>query len=134
MSLRTFIDNVINLAVESCLVYDIPAILTPRKVDAMNPDELKELASESEEVEKQRLHLQGEVKILRQGLQKCQKHKTREVTGTSNGQRAVCLPYAETPSLVLPTALARMSLGPPPAQTPSSKYYCRTCSKDTVTN
>lgn len=90
MSLRTFIDNVINLAVESCLVHDIPTILTPRKVDAMKSGELKELASESEDVQQQRLHLQGEVKILREGLQKCQKHKTREVTGTLEAIRVPC--------------------------------------------
>jgi hypothetical protein len=46
----------------------------------MRPDELKDLASESEEVQKQRLFLQEQVRILREGLLKCQKHKTREVT------------------------------------------------------
>ncbi|KAF5234709.1 hypothetical protein FANTH_12061 [Fusarium anthophilum] len=49
MSLRTFTDNVINLAVESCLVYDIPDILTPTKVDRMSKERLEELAGESDD-------------------------------------------------------------------------------------
>lgn len=85
MSLRTFVDNVINLAVESCLVRDIPTILTPRKVGAMGADRIKELASESEEVQKQRLYLQNEVEILAEELRKCQRQKPREVTGTFDG-------------------------------------------------
>ncbi|KXX76061.1 Interferon-induced GTP-binding protein Mx [Madurella mycetomatis] len=82
MSLRTFVDNVINLAVESCLVCDIPTILTPRKVNAMSTDRMKELASESEEIQNQRLYLQNEVKILTEALRKCQRHKPRELIGT----------------------------------------------------
>ncbi|GAB1315413.1 hypothetical protein MFIFM68171_05623 [Madurella fahalii] len=81
LSLRTFLDNVINLAVESCLVCDIPTILTPRKVNAMSADRMKELASESEEVQRQRLDLQNEVRILTEGLRKCQRHKPRELAG-----------------------------------------------------
>lgn len=80
MSLRTFTDNVINLAVESCLVCDIDSILTPRKVDCMSEDRLNELASESEEMQAERKALQKEVDILRRGLQKCQRHRPREMT------------------------------------------------------
>ncbi|KAK4116856.1 hypothetical protein N656DRAFT_701720 [Canariomyces notabilis] len=83
MSLRTFVDNVINLAVESCLVCDIPGILTPRKVDKMTADQLAELAAESDEVQSQRLALQNEVRILREGLRRCQRHRPRELTGES---------------------------------------------------
>jgi len=81
MSLRTFIDNIINLAAESCLVRDIPTILTPMKVDAMSANTLEELASESEEVQIQRRRLEDEVKILREGLRKCQRHERRELPG-----------------------------------------------------
>ncbi|KAL2020342.1 hypothetical protein VTK56DRAFT_8570 [Thermocarpiscus australiensis] len=80
MSLRTFVDNVINLAVESCLVCDIPDILTPRKVDRMSANKLTELAAESDEVQSQRLALQNEVRILREGLRRCQRHRPRELT------------------------------------------------------
>ena len=83
MSLRTFVDNVINLAVESCLVCDIPDILTPSKIDRMSANQLMELAAESEEVQSQRLALQNEVRILREGLRKCQRHRPRELTGES---------------------------------------------------
>ena len=81
MSLRTFIDNVINLAVESCLVCDVPSILTPRKVDGMNPDRLNELASESDEVQTERQMLREEADTLREGLRRCQQHRHRPLTG-----------------------------------------------------
>ena len=81
MSLRIFVDNVINLAVESCLVCDLPDILTPRKVDRMSASKLTELAAESDEVQSQRLALQNEVRILREGLRRCQRHRPRELTG-----------------------------------------------------
>jgi hypothetical protein len=83
MSLRTFVDNVINLAVESCLVCDIPDILTPRKVNRMSANQLAELAADSDEVQSQRLALQNEVRILREGLRMCQRHRPRELTGES---------------------------------------------------
>ncbi|KAK4129810.1 hypothetical protein N657DRAFT_677378 [Parathielavia appendiculata] len=81
ISARTFMDNVVNLAVESCLISKVENILTARKVEEMSVDELKELASESEETQTNRSRLQEEVRILREGLRKCQKHKPRESTG-----------------------------------------------------
>ncbi|PNP74545.1 hypothetical protein FNYG_12168 [Fusarium nygamai] len=80
MSLRTFTDNVINLAVESCLVYDIPDILTPTKVDRMSKERLEELAGESDDTSSRRKSLQEEVEILRQGLGQCRRYKPRAVT------------------------------------------------------
>lgn len=74
-------DNVVNLAAESCLISHVPNILTARKIDAMTVDDLKELASESDETRMNRSRLQDEVRILREGLRKCQKHKPRESTG-----------------------------------------------------
>ena len=78
MSLEIFTDNVINLAIENCLVCDIPNILTTTEVGGMKEDRLKALASESEEVQAHRTMLQEQVDILRRGLQKCKQHQPRE--------------------------------------------------------
>lgn len=91
MSLRTFTDNVINLAVESCLVYDIPDILTPTKVDRMSKERLEELAGESDDTSSRRQSLQEEVKILRQGLAQCRRYKPRAVTRRSHGSETESL-------------------------------------------
>ncbi|KAH6635544.1 P-loop containing nucleoside triphosphate hydrolase protein [Chaetomium sp. MPI-SDFR-AT-0129] len=80
LSLGTFTENVVNLAVESCLIHHIPTILTTGKIYDMSFDELKELASESEEVQKRRVDLEAEVKILEEGLRKCQRQKPRPLT------------------------------------------------------
>lgn len=81
ISLRTFAENVINLAVENCLVCDIHNILTPGMVNAMDEEKLRELAAESEEVQTERSSLNYEVQILRNGLQKCQRSRPHERTG-----------------------------------------------------
>ncbi|PHH88424.1 hypothetical protein CDD83_7552 [Cordyceps sp. RAO-2017] len=94
MSLRTFTDNVINLAIESCLVYDIPNILTPTKVDRMDEKRLCELAQESEDAQSRRKHLQGEVEILRQGLEQCRRYRPRTVTVLSTARRSESPPSA----------------------------------------
>lgn len=49
-------------------------------------DELEHLSSESEEVQEERLRLQHEVKILGEGLKKCQKSRLHERTGLSRVQ------------------------------------------------
>ncbi|KAJ9138988.1 Interferon-induced GTP-binding protein Mx3 [Coniochaeta hoffmannii] len=107
MSLGIFTDNVINLAIENCIVCDIPNILTTTEVGGMKEDRLKALASESEEVQAQRIMLQEQVDILRHGLQKCKQHKPRESASlpldflghpasASNGQSTSSKPSPQT--------------------------------------
>ncbi|OAQ77126.1 dynamin family protein [Purpureocillium lilacinum] len=74
MSLRTFTDNIVNLAIEGCLVCYIPDILTPTKVDGMTNEELEELAAETDDAQSRRDHLQAEIEILREGLEQCRKY------------------------------------------------------------
>lgn len=81
MSRRTFTDNVINLAIESCLVCSIPEILTPTKVDGMSDTELEDLAAERIETTSRRNLLDTEIKILQDGLATCRKHKPRIANG-----------------------------------------------------
>ncbi|POR39395.1 Uncharacterized protein TPAR_00405 [Tolypocladium paradoxum] len=80
MSRRTFTENVINLALESCLIRDLPSIFPPQEVNRMTDEELAELAKESEDVLAERRILQAQVQHLRDGLRKCQQYKPREKT------------------------------------------------------
>ena len=50
MARKIFTANVVNLALESCLIRHIPTIMSTRKVDGMSLDELEALAAESEKV------------------------------------------------------------------------------------
>lgn len=81
MSHRTFTQNVINLVVENCLIIDIPRILTPETVIGMTEETLKDLASESGDILSKREFLQEQARKLREGLQICQHHRRRELTG-----------------------------------------------------
>ncbi|RYC63859.1 hypothetical protein CHU98_g2351 [Xylaria longipes] len=75
ISLQTFAQNVVNLAVENYLISDLHNILTPRTVFRMSEERLKELASESEEVLSKRQALQDEIDMLRSGLRICQRSR-----------------------------------------------------------
>ncbi|QPC74672.1 hypothetical protein HYE68_005424 [Fusarium pseudograminearum] len=80
MSRRTFTDNVINLAIESCLVHSLPDILTPTEVDSMTEVQLGELAAERSETKSRRILLDSEIKILQDGLKTCRRYRPRAVT------------------------------------------------------
>jgi hypothetical protein len=77
MALRTFTDNVINLAVESCLVQDLSNIFTPRQVSNMDESMLQKLAAESPEVHDLRAQLEEDVRLLKEGLERCRPYKPR---------------------------------------------------------
>ncbi|KAJ4077728.1 hypothetical protein NW761_012046 [Fusarium oxysporum] len=81
-SRRTFTENVINLAIESCLVCELPNILTPSMVYGMRNERLQELVSESEETICRRKALEEEIEVLRKGLAVCRRYQPRPVTGT----------------------------------------------------
>ncbi|KAH8879037.1 dynamin family protein [Thozetella sp. PMI_491] len=89
MSLTTFTENVISLAVESCLVRDIPSILTPAAVFRMKTETLEKLAAQSEEVSEERAMLQARVKKLEEGLETCRRSRPREPSGLSTKYLAV---------------------------------------------
>ncbi|KAL2872850.1 hypothetical protein SGCOL_012011 [Colletotrichum sp. CLE4] len=80
MALRTFTDNLINLALESCLIQELPGILTPKDVNEMDDTRLEELAAESEEIRARRTQLQSDIKLLKQGLDQCRRYRPRGVT------------------------------------------------------
>ncbi|ORY67753.1 P-loop containing nucleoside triphosphate hydrolase protein [Pseudomassariella vexata] len=83
MSLCTFTENVINLAVENCLVCNISDILTATKVHRMSDEELRQLASESDDVQSRRQSLRKEVERLKDALRRCQPYRPRQSTGLS---------------------------------------------------
>ncbi|KAF4971540.1 hypothetical protein FZEAL_9824 [Fusarium zealandicum] len=110
MSRRTFTDNVINLAIESCLVCEIPDILTPTQVDRMSKERLQELAAESDDTSSRRENLQEEVDVLRQGLAQCRRYRPRTVTALPSRQGAS--PAAKKATATPPT----VTNTPPPPQ------------------
>ncbi|KAI1873115.1 uncharacterized protein JN550_003368 [Neoarthrinium moseri] len=92
ISLGTFAHNMVNLAVENCLISDLQNILTPSMVMQMSNERLEMLASESEAVQAERYTLQHEVNILTSGLRECTQ----------------CRPHQRT---VLPEAFTRFPTG-----------------------
>ncbi|KAL2128455.1 hypothetical protein VTI74DRAFT_9168 [Chaetomium olivicolor] len=81
MSLRVFADNVMTLALENCLISDIPNILSPEKVYDMTDDKAATLAAESKQIRREREELQIQLEKLRMGLAACREYKPRESSG-----------------------------------------------------
>lgn len=74
---RTFLDNVTNLAVEGCLIQQLPSIFTSKKVAAMDESTLNKLASESSNVKSRRDQLSQEIESLKTGLEQCRRWRPR---------------------------------------------------------
>lgn len=79
MALQTFTDNLTNLAIESCLIQELPGIFTARLVNDMDNDKLAELAAETEEAREHRALLREEIEQLTQGIEQCRRYKPRAV-------------------------------------------------------
>ncbi|KAK6827334.1 Interferon-induced GTP-binding protein Mx [Apiospora arundinis] len=78
MALRTFSDNVIILAIENCLIQEIPLIFTTQMVNQMELDELVRLAAEPQEVREDRAQLQEDHEALKEGLALCKQYRERD--------------------------------------------------------
>ncbi|KAJ8125531.1 hypothetical protein O1611_g8108 [Lasiodiplodia mahajangana] len=89
LSLRNFTDNVIILAIENCLIRELPTILTTNAVAQMKDDMLEKLAAESADIQEQRTELQTECEKLEKGLDLCKVYR---------GRRSTVLPEIPPPS------------------------------------
>src|SRR5215469_2002215 len=73
--MRTFIDNVIVLALEGCLLHELDKVFTTIGVQDMrstNPTLLRGLASEPKEIRRKREILQETIDDLKRALKKCE--------------------------------------------------------------
>lgn len=81
MSLKIFTDNVIILAIENCLITELPNILEPNMVNSMSDDEIRELVSELPEVTEERKNLEKALASLNEGLKECRRHHVPKPAG-----------------------------------------------------
>lgn len=134
MARRTFTDNIMNLAIERCLVRRLPEILTPSKVGDMDVEELRRVATEPAANSARRRQLQSEITTLKEGLSKCKSWQplpTRTSSGTASGSKKVRdnsalaqvkmgKAKAESGSQSLPPASGTFGSIPEPGPTPAS--------------
>ncbi|KAJ6789940.1 hypothetical protein PWT90_11095 [Aphanocladium album] len=73
MSLRTFTDNITNLAIEGCLIHDLATMFTPVHVGNMSDKRLEELAAEPAAAKSRRAQLVTEIATLQEGLDMCRR-------------------------------------------------------------
>ncbi|KAH8887890.1 hypothetical protein GQ53DRAFT_796090 [Thozetella sp. PMI_491] len=80
MSLTTFADNVINLAIETCLIRDLPNILSPKGVTRMPDAAVQQISALYKDGEREKQKLEKEILGLSSILQTCQRLRPREKT------------------------------------------------------
>ncbi|KAI1852704.1 hypothetical protein JX266_002245 [Neoarthrinium moseri] len=106
VSLRTFTENMIVLAIENCLIEEIPKILTTEMINNMDDEELDRLASESEDIRLERSEIKEEYDSLKRGLQSCNKYRERKThffTELDNERAVPVSTPAPVPSTSIPT-------------------------------
>ena len=72
-----FVDNVIALAVESCLLGDLEDVLSTDRVEDMTPEDVDRLVGESEETRRKRSFETERLKLLSAALEICKRHDKR---------------------------------------------------------
>ena len=74
---ENFIDNVVSLAVENCLIGRLEELLTTEDVEDMTPERIAQLVAESEETGKKREFYKGKLELLSAALKICKLHEKR---------------------------------------------------------
>jgi GTP-binding protein EngB required for normal cell division len=77
VALETFIDNVVILGVESCLLSRLEEMFTPEIVVQMDEDILNLVGGESEDVRTEREELNKQLETLEDSLKRCRRHTSR---------------------------------------------------------
>jgi Dynamin family/Dynamin central region/Dynamin GTPase effector domain len=77
-----FVDNVIILGVENCLLKRLTDLLTPLQVLDLDDNQVEELAEESDETVATRTMLERRLEVLQQALTICNAYKLRDLTTT----------------------------------------------------
>ena len=77
VALETFIDNVVVLGVESCLLSKLEAMFTSETVVQMDDDTLNLVGGESEEMQSEREELNRQLETLDDSLKRCRRHTSR---------------------------------------------------------
>ncbi|TGJ86557.1 hypothetical protein E0Z10_g2250 [Xylaria hypoxylon] len=123
LSLRNFTDNVIILAIENCLIKDLPTIFTTSVVSQMEDDMLERLATESTDIQVERAELIVECEALQKGLDICKTYRGRNTTVLP----AIPLRPKDYPSISVQSPNVSETFASPsggnihtPSQTPSS--------------
>lgn len=84
MFLDTFTENVINLAVESCLMRELEHIFSPEMVRRINSDDLMDLVTGSQHRTTEQAELEEEVQNLEGSLDLCRRHMRPRIPRTIN--------------------------------------------------
>lgn len=85
VALETFIDNIVLLGVESCLLSKLGGIFSPETVVRMDEALLRTLGGEASKVIREREDLQTQLMTLQASLKTCKRHISREFTSSVMG-------------------------------------------------
>ncbi len=111
VALETFIDNVVVLGVESCMLSKLEEMFSPETVVQMKEEKLQLLGGEAPEIVAERTDLLGRLGTLEAALKNCRRHSTKEF-GLDIGARSNKSQASFSGSM--PTTFDRKRLSPSP--------------------
>ncbi|OAP57661.1 hypothetical protein AYL99_08399 [Fonsecaea erecta] len=95
VALETFIQNVVVLGVESCLLSKLEEMFSPETVGQMKEDKLELLGGETPEMMTERTDLAARLSTLEAALKNCRRHASREF-GLEQQQQPITLDSTAT--------------------------------------
>ncbi|OAL71357.1 hypothetical protein A7D00_4258 [Trichophyton violaceum] len=87
VSLNNFINNIVSLAVEGCLIDGLEDMITPSKFVQMSDDEIEDIAAESQDVKLARSRLEKQVRMLELAASACTRCELVALEATSSVNR-----------------------------------------------
>lgn len=91
VALENFIDNTVTLAVENCILANLPALFSAETVSKMNDEELRRLGSETSDASQNRRSVQARLDVLERSLETCRKVQSKASTYSAKPRRGSLL-------------------------------------------
>lgn len=78
----TFVDNVAVQVIEASIVNNLASVFNPLAVAQMACELVSKIAAKSQENQTQRELLERKIGILKEGMDTCKRHASRQIFGT----------------------------------------------------
>jgi hypothetical protein len=80
--MKTFVDNVAVQVIEATIVNNLANVFSPLAVAQMTSELISKIVAESQVAQTQRELLERKIDVLKDGMDTCKRHASRQTLGT----------------------------------------------------